>query len=498
MSSGEFGSGVALSAAAPRRAALERPGWGRGMILGGFVLLIVVRLFTEVVPVLPRAANFIDLPLLLALLVYAAAIAKKQSTVKPWFMSTVLAFAVVWGISALSNLERLQMAPALLFLYGFLGPLVFYLVTLRTWQPGGARTASRTLVMLGVLQFVVVLVAQVPEFLSTGDPDVISGTFGENPYQLVFFLIVVGAHVAGTAVFEPGRLISRLAIPFLLGCFVVIFLAQYRALVVSTFIAVMVTGILLAQARSGTSGGRAAAGRLKAIVVSFAVIIALLGAFTFAAIRFPELKFLSAIEAFRDDPDLLLEAGKIHAAGDVLEVYQLEPRYVAFGTGPGTYSSRAWYTFSFFESTSESNVAGEYVQRLTGGVVYRTDVSERFVMPRARDERAVLGSYALTSPFSSYLALAAEVGLVGLALIVSIYVVAIGRCFAIARSAIRSFIPGDSLPALAIAAVIAPLTLFQMAILDNWLEVVRVAAPTWVLIAIVHSEARYRKARASG
>lgn len=498
MRSGDLGAGVAVPTSVPRRAELERPGSGRAVILGALGLLIVVRLFTEVLGVLPRAANFIDLPLLLALVVYAAAIARKQSVVRPWFMSAVLGFAAVWGISAIVNLQRLQMAPAMLFLYGFLSPLVFYVVTLRTWQPGGARTASRALVMLGILQFAVVLIAQVPEFLSTGDPDVISGTFGENPYQLVFFLIVVGAHVAGTAVFEPTRLISHLAIPFLLSCFVVIFLAQYRALVVSTFIAVIATSFLLAKARSSTAGGRAATGRLKAIVVSFAVMAALSAVFMFTAIRFPELKFMSAIDAFKDDPALLLEAGKIDAAMDVVELYQLEPQYVALGTGPGTYSSRAWYTFSFFESTSESNVAGEYVQQLTGGVVYRTDVSEQFVMPRARGQRAVLGSHALTSPFSSYLALAAEVGLFGLVILVSIYLVAIGRCFEIARRAIRSFIPGDSFPALAIAAVIAPLTLFQMALLDNWLEVVRVAAPTWILIAIVQSESRYRSSRMFG
>jgi hypothetical protein len=53
-------------------------------------------------------------------------------------------------------------------------------------------------------------------------------------------------------------------------------------------------------------------------------------------------------------------------------------------------------------------------------------------------------------------------------------------------------VSGDSLPALAIAAVIAPLTLLQMAVLDNWLEVTRVAAPTWILIAIVQAEFNHR------
>ena len=38
---------------------------GRGLVLGAIVLLVDVRFFTEVVPVVPRAANFIDIPIFL-------------------------------------------------------------------------------------------------------------------------------------------------------------------------------------------------------------------------------------------------------------------------------------------------------------------------------------------------------------------------------------------------------------------------------------------------
>lgn len=470
--------------------ARENP--GRFVVLGTITLLVVVRLFTEQFGIVPRAANFIDLPLLFGLLVYAGTVVKRPAITTPWFKPAVLAFAALWGISVLANLDRVLAAPALLFLYGFLGPLFFYFATLRAWAPGGALFASRTLVALGVLQFFVVAIAQVPEFLDTSDPDVISGTFGENPYQLVFFLIVVGTHVTGIAVFEPKRLTARLAIPFLVGCFVVIFLAQYRALLVTTVVAIVATGLLLIRAKSSESSDRAAVGRVRAIAIGVTALAALFVAFTFAATRFPELKFLSALDAFKQNPKLILEAGKIDAAGDVLEVYQRDPRHVLVGTGPGTYSSRAWYTFAFFNSSSESNVAGEYVSSLTGGVVYRTDVSDEFVLPQARGQLTVLGSHALTHPFSSYLALAAEVGVLGLVVVIGMYLVAMKRSFRIARGAIQNFVSGDSLPALSIAAVIAPLTLLQMAVLDNWLEVTRVAVPTWMLIAIVQSEFAHR------
>jgi hypothetical protein len=46
----------------------------------------------------------------------------------------------------------------------------------------------------------------------------------------------------------------------------------------------------------------------------------------------------------------------------------------------------------------------------------------------------------------------------------------------------------DPLPALAIACTIAFVVLVQMAFLENWLEVVRVTIPAWVLLAVVLKE----------
>lgn len=40
---------------------------GRDLVLGSIVLLVTIRLLTEVVAVLPRAANFIDIPIFLVL-----------------------------------------------------------------------------------------------------------------------------------------------------------------------------------------------------------------------------------------------------------------------------------------------------------------------------------------------------------------------------------------------------------------------------------------------
>ena len=67
-------------------------------------------------------------------------------------------------------------------------------------------------------------------------------------------------------------------------------------------------------------------------------------------------------------------------------------------------------------------MAGSYALRLTGGEVYRTDVSDRYVQPLLeREGEAIAGSRAVASPFSDYIAVAAEVGFLGLLILVAIY-----------------------------------------------------------------------------
>ena len=140
-------------------------------------------------------------------------------------------------------------APTVLFVYDFVSPLVFGWVALKIWPAGQAAALSRLIVGLGVLQFVVIVIFDLPTFASSRNPDDIAGTFGGNAYQLVFFLLVFAALVAGIATFEPRRSMARFA-PLVFGLtFLVIFLAQYRALLVSTALTVVYVSLLLGSQR---------------------------------------------------------------------------------------------------------------------------------------------------------------------------------------------------------------------------------------------------------
>src|SRR2546428_702763 len=124
----------------------------------------------------------------------------------------VLLFRGLFALSAVVNLGRVETGPVLVFLYGFLAPLGIYAGVYRLWPTGNAMALSRLLVALGVIQLVVVFVIDLPRFVASGhNPDVVSGTFGTNAYQLVFFLLVVLGLLAGIFTVEPKRTAARFA-----------------------------------------------------------------------------------------------------------------------------------------------------------------------------------------------------------------------------------------------------------------------------------------------
>jgi hypothetical protein len=456
---------------------------GKNLVLSSIVLLVTIRFFTEVVPVMPRAANFIDIPVFVALVLAAMSMASGRlgpAYVRVGFPAA--AFLLLVLASATINSHRALPAPVLVFVYGFLAPLAVYAAVYRIWPPGSAGSLSRMLVGLGVLQLVIVALIDLPRFAASGNPDLISGTFGTNAYQLVFFLLVVATLLAGIFALEPERRVTRF-VPFLvLAIFAVILLAQYRALLATTVVAMLVVSVFL-----GT--------HFRGVLASIFALLAFVLAFSYVAPSFPVLRLETTATTLTQRPSAYA-AERYEATRPVAGLYRDYPLAVAVGSGPGTFSSRAWQTFANAASTSSSNVQGGYAQTLTGGV-YETDVSERYVTPQLREGAVIEGSRALSSPYSSYLGLAAEVGLLGLAIMVGLYIAALLRSSRLARQEIADAIPGDPVPALALATTIGLLTLLQMAFLENWLEVTRVTFIVWAMFAVVTKELDSRSGRSA-
>ena len=454
---------------------------GRDLVLASLALLVLVRFFTEVLGILPRALNFIDIPLLAALVVTAAAVQLQpgQREEATRYLPAAAVFLLLCVIATVANPSRVELGPVLVFIYGFTAPMLLYWAVYRLWPAGSALAVTRLLVGLLLVQLAVVAVIDLPRFLGSENPDEISGTFGENPYQLVFFLLVVAAMLAGIFTFEHRRPAARFAPALVVAILGVIVLAQYRALLFTTALTIVVLTLVLGSARA------------RGLLAGILVAVAFATAISYASDAFPILKFAPVVSTFQSDPTSYVDR-RVRSLSHFARLYGAEPRYIATGTGPGTYSSRAWQTFSQLDSTSESNVQGEYASLLTGGETYSTDVSRKYVEPQYRKGESVQGSRALTAPFSSYGALLAEIGLLGFLLMAGIYIRAFVQAIRMTVVARARALPGDPVPALVIGSATALFVLLQMGFLENWLEVARVTFPTWMLLAVATKEFRAR------
>ena len=461
--------------------AVERTKKAPMLVLGSLTLLVVIRCFTELIPVLPRAANFIDIPIFIVLLgaSFLGPAAPLRSRRVAFVLGVGLVFLVMCAISIMTNLTRVDLAPALTFIYGFVGPIGIFYAVYRLWPTGSSRSVSHLLVLLGLLQLAVVFFVNVPQYIATNNPDVISGTFGENAYQLVFFLLVLTGLLAAIFTFEKRRAIARVVPVMLFAILVVVFLAQFRSLLLTTALTILLLTALL-----GVSRARGA-------VIGALALATLLVTLAYVAQNVPALKFGSALAETRENPTLYFEK-RVSTASVLGTMFGDHPRFTITGSGPGTYSSRAWRTFAT-TSDSDSDVAGAYVERLTNGRPYRTDVSERYVLPQLSNAEIIDGSGAVTTPFSSYLSLTAELGVLGSGLIVALYVWALATSLRMTRVAIRGAREGDSLPGLLCASTVAFFVLLQMALLENWLEVTRITFFSWIVFAVAAKEYETRR-----
>jgi hypothetical protein len=457
----------------------------RNFVLGAIALLMLIRFFTEVIHVIPRAANFIDIPIALVLFLAAGTrpLAKYDSRARLAVAAPVLVFTVICVISTITNLSRVAPGPVLVFLYGFLAPLAVYASVYQLWPVGSAAVFSRLLVWLGIAQLAVVFTIDLARFSSSHNPDDITGTFGTNQNQLVFFLLVVASLLAGVFTFERRRLSARLApvlIPLTLGA---ILLAQYRALLATVALSILLVTALL------SSKGRG-------LVAGIFVSVAFLTTLSYVVSHFPNLKFASTVTTYEQRPGFYISK-KLDVFHTITRLYSDDPRFIVTGTGPGTFSSRAWQTFGRVNSKSRSNVQGRYVKMLTGERAYSTDVSDKYVSARFRNSEVIEGSHQLSSPYFSYLALLAEVGIPGFLAIACIYFLATSHVLRLTIRNLRISGSGDPLPALLIATSIAFIALLQMGFLDNWFETTRATFLIWTMLAVVTKELSARSASGS-
>jgi hypothetical protein len=444
-------------------------------LAASMVLLICIRLFSEDLRLVPRLAQYIDVPItvILGFCAILSFVRRGHRPGSPRFGVVLYVFFTLSLISALVNVSRSELLPVGMFIFDFAAPLVFLVVTIHVrLKRKDIGYVVRVFFWLGVLQLAIGLVYDLPRFLATNNPDFVSGTFGQNAYQFTYFLGLWLLYVLGGVVLRPEsrRRWQGVAIALAtLAVFALFYAAQYRAMLIFfTLILLVVLWV---------SPARVSSRVMLTMVISVISIVTLIVIGT----AFPNLKLLRVFDLF-DDTTPILQSGKLQVVENVGSMYADLPQAGLIGSGPATFSSRAYVLFSN-EPRPGKEAVGVVAIGLMGGHLYSTDVASKYVA--TINAKPIQGGTTASSPLSSYTSLAAEVGIVGLFLYLSAYFLALRYSYRRLRASATA---DDRVGAqLAFACFGGLLLLLVQTFFDNWLEVTRVTIPLWILVGLLYS-----------
>lgn len=459
------------------------------LVIYFFGFFLVSRFFSEVLLVLPKWVDIVDIPFI-ALLVLISFFKAPNNQIDlnehKYFVRAVLFLISIMVISSLINYKDFFEPAAILFAIGFLeGPLLF--ICLNKIVENIELFVSRInkfLLFFFLINVAVVIFIDLPRFISTRNPDVMSGTYGLNAYQFSLILVVFGGLFLG--IFELhrfSRIIIILSQVFIISTFL---LLQFRAalpFLVLSYAVVLLALYGLKMIKSVVFGSiiLMIAGSIFFYVISKSGIYRVSNVTMFEyqiAKNETMLKYDDWVDVLKN-PISFLKYGKFKAYLQTAKMLTTSPITALLGVGPGNYLSRGFYTFSY-EMVGFGRMK-KGVQRVVNKFFGLsrprfTSVSMRYIGPIRSG--AILGTYQFSNPNSSILAPIAEIGLIGGGIIIATYIYLLIKSLELMRLAKKYVL--DFLP-IAAALVAGIVYLLGLAFLDNYWEVSRTTLPVWLL-----------------
>ncbi len=441
-----------------------------------FYFFFISRFFSEKLKILPKYIDLINFPLFfLMFILFLFGINKKIENDETYnkVLRFVIFYSITFIISSVFNTNKVLLESSVLFYIGFLeGPFLYLTMNKFINKPEGfVKNVDKIFLVLLLINIVFIFTVDLPEFLITGNPDVISGTYGNNTYQFSFLLMICGGYLLGYNHVKKYRtsfvIISQIVI------LAIFYLSQFRAAVPFFLISYM---IML-----GYLYGKRLIYRLIPIVLFLFFVTWSIFFLTNANEKIEGLKYNDWFEIILN-PQEFLTYGKFKIYYNVVDMWSDYPETMMIGTGPGNFMSRANYTFSY-----ELRVAGKGVSAFIGDFFgiknpYWTNLHMKYVYNGIKIE-PVLGTYQLSNPYTSYLASITEIGIFGGIYIIVMYIfmfVSSIRFLKKIRTIRQEYVP------LSIALIGGSSYVFMLAFLENYWEMARVTLPLWFLFWTVN------------
>ena len=452
-----------LAAAANPPDSRARPAhwwWVPALVAALVVVLVAGRFFTERLPILPRALNAIDLlivPVLLPVSLLWVLTHRDGRLRGRWLWVLGGLFVVCWAIAWLVNWSEVHWMGALLFAYGLLAPIAFFLLLINLGLgPEFARLMEKLLTTLLVVNLLIGTVDAALGIAAGGrSADFVFGTFGINQNQLAFFLACMVAYYLARWRYLGAR---QKDVVLLVWSAILFLLCAFQTMWVIFPVAAGLT--LLVAARIS---------RRLIPVVALAVLVP---ALALSAISFERFSVRDMLASLADNFDNL---GKVELVRNVGHLWQSRPSAIVTGVGPGTFNSRAFRNIAIIPiGRGRTDVAAALVTPF-----YSSEVSTRYILPYfARGQYQLSGSNT-DAPFTSYVSVPVEAGVFGAAALFGMYAYVL---LSLARTLRRSVDARQK--TLAAWAMMSLLMLLGISGVDNFLETGRYTMLVWLIVAV--------------
>ncbi|WP_299982506.1 hypothetical protein [uncultured Pseudoteredinibacter sp.] len=431
------------------------------------VFMVSSRLFTETFGLLPKIVDVINYPFfVLTLSATVFCLFFRGACLKKFELILVVGFALLI-ISFLGNVATVYFPAFVLYVAGFYeGPLIFFVLTRLVGKDyGSSLLIQKTFLYLILINIAVVIFVSYPLYISSGgNPDLLSGTFGANAYYFSIFL--VASLGAGVGLFYERRIgvgILFAFVSFVVGTF---FLLQYRA-ALPFFLVVVFVFIYFMYSRNALRIFSV----LGLLAVAAVSVVYMLDSLFDNSDRLKYGDFLDIL----DDPYFILQFGKFQSYAATMDMWGDEIANFFLGVGPGNYTSRSYYTFSYeFLIKDGSGVSG-IIREYLGQTQPRFSPYDLEYISNFRSE-IVFGSYQLSNPNSSYLTLLGELGFfggfVGILLYFWLLLFSLGN--------LKESLRRHSSVGICAFAFCGTFFVFLLGFLDNYWEMARATLFIWV------------------
>lgn len=465
-----------------------------------WIVIVTGRFFATSIKIVPQEMTYIDF--LAYPFVFLSVIWMFRSKEKNLMVMCLFFFLALVFISLLINNQNTSIGLSLLYLFGILGGpfTASYLQYATTIHGKRTEIIGKALSIVLYINILIFVFLNIPTFLSSKNPDVVSGTFGfQGAY---YFVVLIGVLLGYMLGLYMNRQISPRKYMFLFIFWVLVFLlAQFRAGAIGFLFCVVISLIIIFK---NSLVSQKTKRNLWNLVISFVLLyIFVFPSFEQKAESIYKQNKYDDIIRLLSTPEIILSAPKFQQALFVYKLYSDYPYTLLLGLGPGSIMSRG---FQMSREAMDIRNTPINKPKAAHDIIWKYVLNEHPLDMRWQKKYAPMfdtrqeawlmgrgGSYVTEVPFASIYSIMMETGLISILLILAVYIISASKMWRLSKMFIHR---GDGIgTGFSIGALFGLIQILSIIWADNYLEVQFITYPTWFLVGMAFMRSNVIRSR---